>query len=95
MEISNPTNGNYQGGAFQITSIDGKKVGSIDDIIDIIPTLFNKKVFIVKFIRLGTDMQENSIIMKYSPEFAEATLYNFNRESKKWDVKAIKNPTQG
>lgn len=94
MEISNPTNGNYQGGVFQITSIDGKKVGSIDDIIDIIPTLFNKKVFIVKFIRLGTDMQEHSIIMKYSPEFAEATLYNFNHESKKWDVKAIKNPTQ-
>ena len=35
MEISNPSNGTYQGGAFQITEIAGKKISTLDELIDI------------------------------------------------------------
>mgnify|MGYP001366474549 CR=1 FL=1 len=94
MDISSPSNDGCPIGGAQIVSIDGKKVSSIDDVADIIPSLFKKKVFNVKFIKLGVDPQECSITTKYSPEFAEATMYTFNQSDKKWDVRAIKNPKQ-
>lgn len=94
MEISNPSNGTYQGGAFQITEIAGKKISTLDELIDIIPDLFKKKVFDVKFIKLGSDSGEYSITTKYFPEFVDATLYTFNTSENKWEVKSIKNPKQ-
>lgn len=94
MEISNPSNGTYQGGAFQITEIAGKKISTVDELVDIIPDLFKKNVFDVKFIRLGSDSCEYTITTKYSPEFADATLYTFDSSENKWDVKSIKNPKQ-
>lgn len=94
MEISNPSDRTYQGGAFQITEIAGKKLSTIDELVDVIPDLFKKKVFEIKFIRLGGDSEEYTLTTKYSPEFADATLYTFNSAENKWEVKSIKNPKQ-
>lgn len=94
MEISNPSDKTYQSGVFQITEIAGKKISTIDELIDIIPDLFKKKVFEVKFIRLGGDSGEYTLTTKYSPEFADATFYIFNSSENKWEVKSIKNPKQ-
>lgn len=95
MEISNSRGGYYRDNdAFQITEIAGKKISKLDDVVDIIPDLFKKKVFEVKFIKLGSDSQECTITTKYDSEFADAVLYTFNTSEKKWDVKSIKNPKQ-
>jgi S1-C subfamily serine protease len=92
--VSSPIDGNYNDGAFKIISIDGKKVDSIEDVMGIIPSLFKKNVFEVKFEKLGGDLQPYSVITKHSPEFSEAALYSLNQDSKTWDVKIIKNPSQ-
>lgn len=78
----------------QIVSIDGKDISSIDDVVDVIPGLFRKKVFNVRFVRLCGDSQVSSITAKHTPEFAEATLYTFDQDSRSWSVKSIKNPKQ-
>ena len=78
----------------QILSIDGKDISSLDDLADIIPSLCKKKVFTIRYVKMCTDDQVSSVTVKHTPEFAEAKLYTFNSEKKKWDVKHIKNPQQ-
>lgn len=73
----------------QIVSIDGKEISNLDDLADIIPDLCKKKVFTVKFIRIGGDSQVTSLTIKHNPEFAEAKLYTFNADGKNWDVKNL------
>ena len=73
----------------QIVSIDGKEISTLDDLADIIPDLCKKKVFTVRFIRIGGDAQVSSLTVKHNPEFAEAKLYTFDLESKSWKVKNL------
>lgn len=73
----------------QIVSIDGKDISTLDDFADIIPDLCKKKVFTVKFIRIGGDPQISSLTVKHNPEFAEAKLYTFNADNKSWSVKNL------
>ena len=73
----------------QIVSIDGKEISTLDDMADIIPDLCKKKVFTVKFIRIGSDPQVSSLTVKHNPEFAEAKLYTFDADSKSWKVKNL------
>ncbi len=73
----------------QIVSIDGKEISTLDDLADIIPDLCKKKVFTVRFIRIGGDAQVSSLTVKHNPEFAEAKLYTFDAESKTWKVKNL------
>jgi S1-C subfamily serine protease len=94
MEVTSSTTENSYGGIFQITEIDNNRLANLDDLIAILPGLFKKKVFQVKYIKVGGDSQENSVITKYSPEFADAVLHTFNHEKKQWDVTSIKNPAQ-
>ena len=94
MEITAPIGITYQATVFNIIEIDDKKIECLGDVIDLIPSLLKKKIFTVKFIKIGGDSQPSSVITKYSPEFAEATLYSFNTKTKYWDVTAIKNPSQ-
>lgn len=78
----------------QVVSIDGKDITTIEDIVHVIPSLYKKKVFTVKFTRICGDPQVSAILTKHTPEFAEATLYTFDQENKCWKVKSIKNPKQ-
>ncbi|MDR3031427.1 MAG: trypsin-like peptidase domain-containing protein [Holosporales bacterium] len=94
MEVTGSSSERYSDGIFQITEIDGKRIMDLDDFIRIIPDLFKKKVFKIKFAKLAGDSQEYSVITKYNPEFADATLYLFNSEKKSWNVSLIKNPSQ-
>jgi S1-C subfamily serine protease len=88
--MTSPSDGRYSGGVFIIVSIDGKEILSLDDLWAVIPSLLKKKVFTVHFNKLGCDPQKCSVIMRYNPEFANATFYKFDQEDKKWSATPIK-----
>ncbi len=77
----------------QIVSIDGKDISNLDDLEESILKVCKKKVFTVRYIRNCSDPQISEVTVKHTPEFAEARLYTFNNDKKRWDVKDIK--TQG
>ena len=78
----------------QIVAINGKEINTLEDMVSEIPNLFHKTVFNIKFIRLCGDPQVSALTAKHSPEFAEAKLYTFDRDKKKWQIKIINNPKQ-
>jgi S1-C subfamily serine protease len=88
-EVTSPSSGKYSNGVFQLVGIDGYKISSLDDLWAIIPEILKKKVITIRFIRLGLDSQEMSIITKHTPDFATAALYTFDQEDKRWIVKHI------
>ena len=75
----------------QIISIDGKDISTLEDIVNVIPSLYKKKSFNIRFIRLCGDSQVSSVIAKHNPDFAEAKLYSFDQSTKNWHVKVIPN----
>lgn len=99
MEITNPSDKIYSGGyfsthIFQIQEILGKKVSTLDELFALIPDILKKNIFNVKYTVLDLDSETFSAILKYSPEFASATLYNFDPSTHKWVVQSVKNPSQ-
>ncbi|MDR3224267.1 MAG: trypsin-like peptidase domain-containing protein [Holosporales bacterium] len=93
MEVSSPTEGNYSGGAFQIISINGQKISTLDEFLKTIPSLFKKSMMEVTFTRLGGDGEDYNVVMEYSPKFAEATYYYLGKNCE-WNIEKIANPNQ-
>jgi S1-C subfamily serine protease len=82
--ITSPTNGRNGSGAYQLISIEGDAISSLDDLRRIIPSILKKDILTVRFKLLGADPQESSVIVRYAPKFAEATMYTFDESEKRW-----------
>jgi S1-C subfamily serine protease len=89
-DITSQSFGNPMKNAFQITYLNGQKVSSLDDVEKAINKLLDKDRFVVRFMSISGDMQESSMVVKQVPEFMNASLYEFDHEEKKWNIKQIK-----
>jgi C-terminal processing protease CtpA/Prc len=95
-QITSPENANYSHGIIQIISINQTKIQNLKDMKEVIKDLYKRKsnIFEVRFMRLGYDTQEYSVLVKYVPEFVSATMYVYNQETHKWITEVIENPKQ-
>jgi S1-C subfamily serine protease len=94
MAVTSPRS--YHGeGVFCITKIDKKEIKALEDVIDVIPSLYQKRVFTVSFKKVSGDKKDTHVIAKHFPEFSEARFYTFDNKTKAWVVREIPNPQQG
>jgi S1-C subfamily serine protease len=78
------------GAIYQITRLGDRKISSLDDVEKAVGELQDKERFVVNYIVYPGDGQESCTIVKQVPEFVDASLYTFDYDAKKWNVKPIK-----